>query len=35
LRMPSIACMARSARAGSGSAKSSSMPAGVTCHDRP
>jgi hypothetical protein len=33
-RIPSIALIARSARFGSGSANSSSIPVGVTCHDR-
>ena len=35
LRIPSIACIARCARSGSASAKTSSMPIGMTCQDSP
>ena len=35
LRMPNMACMTRCARDGSGSARTSSMPTGTTCQDRP
>ena len=35
LRMPNIACIARCARAGSASPKSSSTAVGTTCHDSP
>jgi len=35
LAIPSIAVIARSARVGSGSANSSSIPVGTTCQDKP
>lgn len=35
LRIPNIASIARCARDWSGSANSSSIPSGTTCHDRP